>query len=60
MTIFGVNIWEIAFFVLLVGIMITILPIIFAFRKKINLDTPKYWFKEADFLGQEKRKTYRQ
>ncbi|MES2328183.1 MAG: hypothetical protein V4539_01185 [Bacteroidota bacterium] len=47
----NINLWQIGFMALMLGILLTTIPIIFAFRKKIKLDKPKFWFKEADFLG---------
>ena len=45
------NIWQVGFFVLVLGIIITIIPILIAFQKKIKLDKPSKWFNEANYLG---------
>lgn len=56
MQVFGINIWQMAFYLLLIGIALTVIPIVFAFQKRIKLDKPNYWFKEADFLGDQKER----
>ena len=51
----NINLWQIGFFVIITGIVLTIIPIAL-FKKRIKLDKPKFWFKEADFLGDNKER----
>lgn len=51
-----VNLWQLGLFALIAGIVLTIIPLIFAFRKRIKLDKPKFWFKEANFFGDQKER----
>lgn len=47
----NMNLWQIGLLTLIVGIVITLIPIIRAFLKKIKLDKPKSWFNDADYFG---------
>lgn len=49
-------IWIIACCILVIGVIITILPIIVAFTKKVKLNKTSKWFNEADFLGNQKQR----
>lgn len=45
------NLWQIGLIILMIGILITIIKIVVAFTKKIELEKPKSWFNEATFFG---------
>lgn len=47
----NIDFWKIGFIFLILGIIITIIPIVLAFNKKIKLDQPKFWFEEATYFG---------
>ena len=48
--------WKYGLVALLIAIVLTIIPIVLAFMKKVKLDKPKYWFDEADFFGDQKER----
>jgi len=47
----NIDLWKIGLIVLICGIILTIVPIVFAFMKKVKLDKPKNWFNEANHFG---------
>lgn len=48
--------WKYGLVALLIAIVVTTIPIVLAFMKKVKLDKPKYWFDEADFFGDQKER----
>ncbi len=51
-----INLWKYGFILIIIGIVMTIIPIMYAFFKRIKLDKPKFWFEEANFLGKNKER----
>ncbi|NET25963.1 hypothetical protein [Okeania sp. SIO1I7] len=51
-----INPWAIGVIILCIGIFITIVPIIRAFLKKIDLDSAGTWFDNANNLGEEQER----
>ena len=47
----NINLWQIGLIILITGIILTIIPIVLAFMKKVKLDKPKSWFNEANHFG---------
>ncbi len=47
----NINLWQVGLIALAIGIVLTILPIVIAFMKKVKLDKPKSWFNEANHFG---------
>jgi len=47
----NINLWQIGLIILGIGIILTIIPILIAFMKKVKLDKPKSWFNEANHFG---------
>lgn len=45
------NSWLIGLCILVIGIILTIVPIVLAFMKKVRLDKPESWFNEANHFG---------
>ena len=52
----NINFWQIGLALLAIGIILTIIPIVAAFMKKVKLDKPKSWFNEANHLGELKER----
>lgn len=52
----NINPWFYSCIILFVGIMITIIPIIIAFLKKVELNKSPEWFKEANVFGSQQQR----
>jgi hypothetical protein len=50
------NLWLYACIVLLIAILGTSAPIVYAFLRKIKLDAPKSWFESADSFAEQKQR----